>query len=377
MKAVLGKKIFDGKGFVENAYIVFEKNIVSVQKEKPDDCEIIGEYEYITPGIVDGHSHIGLDRAAEPYDESDINDQMDSILFNLNALDGLVMDDQSFRDSVEHGVLYSCILPGSGNIVGGMSVLIRNYAKNSDEAYIMDTGMKIAVGYNPKSTDDWKGTRPTTRMGTIGMLREAILTGIKTNRLIENDKKSIDEIEPHKEIMIKVARGEIPLRIHAHKIDDILAVIRLGREFGIKFTIEHACDLHTLESFKILKNNNIPVIYGPIDSFSYKVELKHESWKNVRFLIESGVNFGMMSDHPVMLQRNIMMQMRYFMRYGMSKEECINKLTAATASILGAEKFVGSIEKGKHASFVCWNKDPFSFDAMPVQVFCEGSTYIN
>ena len=96
---------------------------------------------------------------------------MESLLFLADALDSVQMDDSAFRDSVEIGVLYSCVLPGSGNIVGGRTAVIRNYARTTTEALIARAGMKAAFGYNPMSTRDWKGTRPYTRMGALSLLR--------------------------------------------------------------------------------------------------------------------------------------------------------------------------------------------------------------
>ena len=122
-----------------------------------------------------------------------------------------------------------------------------------------------------------------------------------------------------------------------------------------------------------MKKNNIPLIYGPLDSHPYKVELKHETWRNCRTVHESGVNFGMMSDHPVILQRNIFLTMRHFIRFGMSKHEAVSRLTKSTAEIIGAEK-LGSIRKGYLASLVVWNGDPFEFTSHPVNVIGEGKT---
>jgi imidazolonepropionase-like amidohydrolase len=100
------------------------------------------------------------------------------------------MDDSSFTESVESGVLYSTVLPGSGNIIGGKAVLIRNFAKDIGEAYMSDVGIKMALGYNPRSTTEWKGDRPSTRMGAIAMLRENLLRARKMQRLLQMEKKS-------------------------------------------------------------------------------------------------------------------------------------------------------------------------------------------
>ena len=85
------------------------------------------------------------------------------------------MDDPSFKESVESGILYSVVLPGSGNIIGGKAALIKNYASNIKDAFISDVGVKVALGYNPRSNEKWKGNRPSTRMGSIALLRDYLL----------------------------------------------------------------------------------------------------------------------------------------------------------------------------------------------------------
>jgi imidazolonepropionase-like amidohydrolase len=162
------------------------------------------------------------------------------------------------------------------------------------------------------------------------------------------------------------------LRAHVHKIDDIAALLRLVDEFKIKVTVDHAGDVHQPEIFRELKKRKIPVIYGPIDSFAYKVELKHEDWRNVRYLLESGVEFGLMTDHPVTLARQLLLQTRWFMRAGLSRQQAIELISRRNAQILGIADRLGTLQKGKWASFVCWNGDPFDLTCYPVAVYGEG-----
>jgi hypothetical protein len=92
-------------------------------------------------------------------------------------------------------------LPGSGNVIGGTAVLIRNFAHDINEAYIMDVGIKAALGYNPRSTFDWKGDRPSTRMGAVAMLRENLIKALKARKHLELEKKVPAEIEPLTEVL--------------------------------------------------------------------------------------------------------------------------------------------------------------------------------
>ncbi len=372
MKAIKGKIVYTGKKLLKDKYIHYEGKEIKKISGELGDSELVGEYEVVTPAFIDAHSHIALSRAGEPYDEEDVNEQMDSIITLIDALDSVQMDDVSLRDSVEHGVLYSCVLPGSGNIIGGRSALIRNYSKHLLDAFIKHTGLKAAFGYNPKSTTDWKGTRPNTRMGAVALLREALIKASNTKKLVDKKKKEPEEMDPDEKVLIDLLEGKERLRVHVHKQDDIAALIRLKREFNLKMTIEHAGDVHSREIFDLIAKEGIPVIFGPIDGFAYKTELKHESWKNVKYLLESGVEYGLMTDHPVMLQRNLLHQLRYFLRFGVSKEKAIGVITYNNAKILGIEDKLGSIEEGKWASLVGWSGDPFSLESWPKIVIGEG-----
>ncbi len=173
-------------------------------------------------------------------------------------------------------------------------------------------------------------------------------------------------------MLFSVIKGEEILRDHVHKIDDIAGLIMLRREFGLKTAIEHACDVHTKETFGKIKREGVPIVYGPVDAFAYKTELKHEYWRNVEHLVEVRPFFGLMIDHPVVLQRNLFLQLGFFRRFGMSKAERISLITYNNAKILGIDNVLGTLEPGKWASFVAWNGDPFSLESYPVLVVGEG-----
>ena len=166
--------------------------------------------------------------------------------------------------------------------------------------------------------------------------------------------------------------GKLRLRAHVHKIDDIASLLRLVDDFTIKLTIEHAMDVHHPDIFKELKKRKIPVVYGPIDSFAYKVELKHEDWRNIGHLLTSGVQFGLMTDHPVTLARQLFLQTRWFLRLGMSRQQAIELVTRKNAGILGIDDRLGTLQRGKWASFICWSGDPFNMASYPEAVYGEG-----
>ena len=369
MKALKAQKLYDGKSLKSDVYVIFDEKITEITENRPE-CEILGE-GVVTPAFIDGHSHIGLARAGEPSYEEETNDELSQFLPLNKAIDSVYMDDTSFGESVESGVLYSHIMAGSGNLIGGKTCVIRNWADSVDKAFFREIGMKAALGYNPRSTREWKGERPTTRMGTIGLLRREFTKARKAEALIKLDKKSIEEVDPITEEMMKIVNGKTVLMVHVHKSDDVEVLLSLVSEFGLRVVANHCGDVYSAETWKKLKDSGIPVIYGPIDSFSYKVELKHSSWRNVESLLSVKPDFGLMTDHPVVLQRDLFMQLRHFLKFGMSKEEAISVITQNNARILGLEE-LGTIEKGKLASLVLWNRDPFEMGSYPSLCIGEG-----
>ncbi|MDP8906585.1 MAG: amidohydrolase family protein [Thermoproteota archaeon] len=374
MKIIKSTSLYDGDDEKRNYYIGFEGDkIAYVGLEKPlqNDAEIIAEDVVVTPAFIDSHSHIGMVRAGEPEDEDESNEHMDPVFPLVNSMHSIYMDDMSFTESVESGVLYSVVLPGSGNVVGGKSVFIRNYEDNVEKAYIKDMGIKMALGYNPRSTNDWKGDRPSTRMGAMAILRDNLLKAKKTQNLINRDKKDIDEVDPVTEVFMDIISKKYKVMAHLHKEDDAVLLIQLSREFGLDAIANHCMDIYHREVFSFLNLSNIPIIYGPLDCFPYKVELKHESWKNVKPLIDSGAKFSLMSDHPVILQRNMFYTLRHLLRFGLSKPKAISKITKESADIVGVDD-LGQIKPGFKASFVIWNGDPFSLTSYPIMSIAEG-----
>jgi imidazolonepropionase-like amidohydrolase len=374
MDAIFAKTIYTGKRIASNARVIFNgQKIAGVSTSASG--KLLGKYAVITPAFVDAHSHIGMARAGEPSDQGEANDQSESILALADALDSVQMDDSALQDAVEMGVLYSCVVPGSGNIIGGNSAVIRNYARNSTDALIARAGLKSAFGFNPMKTHHWKGKRPTTRMGALAILRgklDDVRQKLQKYRSAKASKKHNIVFSAEEKVLQDILARKTCLRAHVHKIDDIAALLRLMDDFKIKIVVDHAMDVHGPKIFQELKRRKIPVVYGPIDSFAYKVELKHENWRNIRHLIASKVEFGLMSDHPVTLARQLLLQTRWFMRAGLSKQEAIELISRKNSRILGIDDRIGTLEKGKWASFICWNGDPFDLTSYPVAVYGEG-----
>ena len=392
--------LFDGVTKLEDKYIVIEGDKIKSVSSKKSKFDFEG---FVTPAFIDPHSHIGLFREGEPAGESEGNDTLDQFLPLNDPLNSIYFDDRAFSDAIDFGVLYSCIVPGSGNLFAGKAKIIKNWAKHRDEAEYMDYGYKMALGFNPMSTTSWKGTRPDTRMGIYALLEEkfdsillnkekAVFSRDKKLHELEKTKKkdklSKEEYEYEKKNIeieykhefsnsdlayLEVLEGTKIAKVHVHKEDDVLYLIELTKKYPkMRVTAEHTCDVFHTEIWDKLGKHNIPVIYGPIGGIAEKTELKHGYYQNVGLLMKSKAFYGLMTDHPVINATTIRESLKFFMIQGMTEEDAINLITLKNATILGIDKELGSIEKGKTASIVVWDKNPLHLAAFPTMVMAEG-----
>lgn len=396
------KVLFDGKKRYENRAIIVENNkIVEVLKKKKRKADFEG---FVTPAFIDGHSHIGLYRDGEPSNEQEGNDITNQFLPFNDPLNSVYFDDKAFKDAVDFGVLYNCIVPGSGNLVAGKAMIIRNFVENRKDALIKDYGYKMALGYNPRSTLDWKGTRPDTRMGIYALLEDkfdkalqkqekAILKREKAFRKLQKNKSSkkndltkaeyeieLREIEQEYNLtftnedkaILEILSGEKVVKIHVHKEDDVLYMIKLVKKYGINATAEHTGDVFHKAIFDELAKNNIPIIYGPLGGIGPKIELAHADYKSAGLLMKSKAYYGLMTDHPVIWSPNLRDSLKYFLIHGMKEEDAISIITYKNAKILGIDDILGTVEKGKLASLIVWNQNPLHLGAYPTLVLGEG-----
>ncbi|HHV71279.1 MAG TPA: amidohydrolase [Clostridia bacterium] len=379
MTAIRGGKIHTiTNGILEKGTVIMENGkITGVGRELPIPlgAEIIdAEGKYIFPGFIDAHTHAGLFEEGMGFEGEDGNELTEPVTPHLRAIDGINPEDEAFKDALAAGITTVVSGPGSGNVVGGQALAMKTAGRTMEEMVIKEPiGMKIALGENPKRVYNEQKKMPSTRMGTAALLRDCLVQAQNYLEKLKKHREKPDEVferELKWEAMIKVLEGEIPLRAHAHRADDILTAIRIAEEFGVKVVIEHATEGHKIA--QILAEKGVPVVVGPGLTSRSKIELKEMSFRTPGILAKAGVKVALMTDHPVIPVQYLPICAVLAVKEGMAEEDALRAITINAAEIIGLDHRLGSIEVGKDGDLVIYNGHPFNYLSRVEKVFVNG-----
>lgn len=359
-----------GEPIAGGEVLVNEGKIVAVGKDLsvPEGCAVFDAGGgFVMPGIIDAHCHIGMWEDGLGFEGNDVNEGTDPVTPQLRAIDAINPLDRSFVEAYENGVTCVCTGPGSANVIGGQFITIKTKGKRVDQMVLQQpAAMKIALGENPKRIYSGKKQVPSTRMATAALLREYLL---KTKDYLANkgEKASFDI---KLESLIPVVKGELNVKAHAHRADDIFTAIRIAKEFGLKMTLEHCTEGHLIA--EELGKEGYPAIVGPTFGSREKVELKELTFETPLALHRAGVKIALMTDHPVIPVHYLPMCAALAVKAGLDEETALKAITINPAEILGISDRVGSLEEGKDADLVVFDKHPFDLQAKAICVLIDG-----
>lgn len=366
------KKIENGDIIIKNGKI--EKIGENLDLNKIENI-IDAEGKIVLPGFVDAHTHIGIGEEDIGWAGRDFDEDTDPVTPHLRALDAINPKDTGFYDSLMGGVTTAMITPGSSNIFGGICTVLKTRGNTVEEMILKkEVGLKAALGENPKRDYGVKQNKtPKTRMAIAGIMREEFYKTIdyknkKAQSIKENDYFCKDM---KYESILKVLDKVIPLKIHAHRADDIITAIRIKNEFDINITIEHGTEAHLIIN-EIVKHN-IPVLVGPTLGERSKNELKNKTFATPGILSKAGVKVGIISDHGVIPAQYLPLYAGLAIREGMEEIEALKAITINNAQILGIDNRVGSLEEGKDADIVIYSGSPFDVRSKIDMVLIDGN----
>lgn len=362
----------------ENGSVIFDEKIIAVG-EKPDTsgCTVIDVHgAYVVPGLIDAHCHIGMFEDSLGFEGDDGNEDSDPVMPQLRAIDAVNPFDRAFEEARRSGVTTVVTGPGSANVIGGQFAALKTAGICVDDMILKaPAAMKAALGENPKSVYHGKNQCPLTRMGTMALLRETLFKAQEYRQLLidhETDPEENDapEFDIKLDAMLPVINREIPLKVHAHRADDICSAIRLAKEFDIDVTIEHCTDGEAVAD--ILAREKMPVMLGPTLTDRSKPEVKAMSFSTYKALSDKGISVAIITDHPEVTIDNLTLSAALAVRSGMDKYKALEGITCTAAKNCRIENRVGTIAVGMDADIAVFDAHPLDFDAQTLFTFING-----
>ncbi|MFO8059750.1 MAG: amidohydrolase [Bacillota bacterium] len=364
-------RVPDGTVLTRGRHIV----AVGTEVEVPKDARVIDAAgRPVTPGIVEAHAHVGINEQGVGWEGRDANESSDPITPEVDALDGINPRDDALREFREAGITFALVPPGSGNLIGGTAVAIKCCGGIADEMVIAHpVSMKAALGQNPKGSYGRRGKAPSTRMGNAALIREA-LDGAKeylqARKKAEDEGKKPPKYDAKAEALIPVLNRQIPLQVHCHRADDIVTALRLCREYGLRFTLEHVTEGDRVVD--LLLESDAHCAVGPTLKYGSKVENRDRSFRTPVELARAGVHFCLITDHPVIAGQFLPITAGIAVSWGMDYDTALRSITLSAAEHVGIEDRVGSLEVGKDADVVIWSGDPLDYTTFADYTIIDG-----
>jgi len=371
------------ENFKNGMILVDHGKIIAIGNEvkAPRNAEIIdAKGKFVIPGMIDAHCHLGMWEDGMGFEGADGNEAVDPVTPHLKAIDAINPMDMCFKDALDAGITTVATGPGSANVIGGQFAVIKTYGNRIDDMIVNEClAMKVAFGENPKRVYHDQKKSPSTRMGTAAILRENLIKAKmyvkKQNNLLEHPDKT-PEFDIKMEALAKVIKKEIPLKVHAHRADDILTALRIAKEFDIDITLDHCTEGHLIVNY-LKEGIQKGIILGPALSTRSKVELKNLTFKTPGILSKAGLKVAIMTDHPVIPLQYLPICAGIAAREGMDEIEALKAITINAAEILGIEGIVGSLEIGKDADIVIYSGHPFDLRSKVEFVMINGTIVKN
>jgi imidazolonepropionase-like amidohydrolase len=391
--AVIGAQVFTGTGVLIDGGVVLVRDgkveAVGAGLAVPAGYDVVdGKGKWVTPGLIDAHSHLGVYASPSVWANSDGNELTNPVTAEVWAEHSVWPQDPGFNTARIGGVTTLLVLPGSGNLIGGRGVVLRNVPartvqdmKFPDAPYVL----KMACGENPKRVYGSKGRAPSTRMGNVAGYRAAWINAADYARKWDDYRAKAakgEKADPPKrdlglDTLAAVLRGEILVENHCYRADEMAQMIDISKEFGYHIAAFH----HAVEAYKIadlLAANDICVATWT-NWWGGKMEMLDGIEANAALVNAAKGGCAIIkSDDPDLIQR-LNQEAAEALAAGraagltISEAEAIKWITANPAKALGIAKQTGSLEPGKRADLVIWDHDPFSIYARADRVYLDGA----
>ena len=355
---------FDGALLVQDGRITD----LGPDVEIPADAEVLDAGGgWLLPGFIDAHVHLGVAEEGEGWAGEDINEMTDPVMAAARAIDAINPVEIGFDDAIIGGITAVNVNPGSGNPIGGLAVAIRTHGRVVDEMVLRSpSGLKAALGENPKRVYGERKQTPSTRLGVALTIRQAFAKA-RAWSAKPADERDADLVS---EALTRVLEREIPWRQHSHRADDIATALRIAEEFGFELVLDHGTEAYLIADR--IAAAGVPVLYGPLIVSRSKVEVRHRTPKAPGILTAAGVKVSIITDHPVVPIEFLVDQAALAVKHGMAPADALRAITLNPAEVLGIADRLGSLAPGKDADLVLWEGDPLDTRNRTLRVWQQG-----
>lgn len=323
----------------------------------------------VMPGMIDAHCHIGLSEDGTMYEGEDSNEAVNPVTPHVRAIDGINPADVAIREARLGGVTTVCVGPGNSNVFGGVMSVFKTRGSRIDDMLMKETfAVKAALGEGPKETYAPKKVMPMTRMGIAGLMREHL---VRARTYL--DKKAsgrLDKIDLRYEALGRVLEREIPLVVHANRMDDIYTALRIKREFAIDLVLTQASDAYLMAD--AIREAGVPVVLASVLTGRLSVEMARMSHRAPVVLERAGVTYCISTDAPPVPIQFLPTSAASAVREGLDPEAALRAVTITPARVLGIDERVGSLEPGKDADIVVYGGSPFNLMSRIELVMMDG-----
>ncbi len=367
-----------GKTYEKGFVLLKDKKIIDVGSnmaiKHEEGLQVIdAQGGWVMPGIIEAHCHIGISEEKVGMEGNDCNEAMQPITPYLRAIDAINPMDAAFHNAVRAGITSVMVGPGSSNVVGGQFAVMKTKGRRMDDLMVMQpAAMKVAFGENPKKNYANMNMMPSTRMSTAAMLREELTLAGQYKRAKEKAvKKGEDfDIDFRYDCWLPVLNGDIPLKAHVHRADDILTAIRIAKEFHLRMTLDHCTEGHLIADE--IRESGFPAIVGPTIASRRKPEVQYADFKTAGILHKAGVKVAITTDHPVSLIQYLPICAGLAAREGLGVEEALKAITINAAEICNVSNRIGSLETGKDADIAIFDGNPMEVFTKPLYTIIDG-----
>ncbi len=364
--------LFEKDGFVTCDLRVKDGKIQEIGENliPGQDEEIIdAEGKYVTPGLIDAHSHICVSEEGMGAIGDDCNDYSDALMPYLDTLDAINPFDLAVKSAVEAGVTAACTCPGSDSVIGGMCSVISLTGTVAEDMLLKGkAAVKCSFGENPKNA----GYGFKSRMGNAWMLRKCIEDALDYRHHKEEAEKSGSyfRTDMGMENMLPLLNREIPLHAHVHRADDICTAIRIAREYNLRLVLVHCTDGAAILDY--LKQFDYPVILGPTINPRSKLECMAKRFETAGIMSRAGIKVCLTADHDVTPIYYLPVYGAQAVKAGLDELDGLKALTKNPAEVLGIDDRKGELKEGKDADIVIWSGHPFDSCTKAETVFIMG-----